>query len=221
MEESDEGERVMQGSGQEDEMQARRRTRRISAAGLCLLAIPLLRLAWPQALPAERLESGQQATRGNTSQVVISPQDSPSETARQQARRWYLRARVAVKQELDAIAEWDPDSLIGSAAGVYRRQLMAQNIDLQRARIAALKAAELARTLDETYRATRLLACIECELGHHRAELQHAQRLMTLAPRNIDSLLALQRAIQCNRPPVLEQQPQSALNAYPDDPHLR
>jgi hypothetical protein len=93
------------------------------------------------------------------------------------------------------------------------QSLLARDRDgnLRRARDAARRAVALAQTPVEEYRAATLLAIIECELGHHRAELQQARRLVNLEPRNRNSLLAMRRAAECNGMAAVAQQSAAAL----------
>ncbi len=82
---------------------------------------------------------------------------------------------------------------------------------LRRAQTAAQRAAELAATREDEYRVTALRALLECDTGHHEAELRHARQLITLAPRKELSLLWLRRAARCNRLKALERQTHAAL----------
>jgi hypothetical protein len=50
------------------------------------------------------------------------------------------------------------------------------------------------------------LALIECNRGHHEAELRAARRLMALGPTNELSLYWLRRAARCNHLQAIEQQ---------------
>jgi hypothetical protein len=52
----------------------------------------------------------------------------------------YLRAGLASKRQLDAMGEWDPDALNGSAPEQYRRALMARARALGLAETAAREA---------------------------------------------------------------------------------
>jgi hypothetical protein len=74
---------------------------------------------------------------------------------------------------------------------------------LLRARTAALRAADTARTPRERCRAAVLLAGIEHERGDHDRELQQARALVALQPRSDFSLLTLRRAALCNDRPSL------------------
>jgi hypothetical protein len=80
----------------------------------------------------------------------------------------------------------------------------------------AQMAAALARTPEESYQATVLLARLECDAGDHRAELEQAQGLMALAPRRRVSLMVLWRAARCNGLVSVERQADLALQTLVD-----
>jgi hypothetical protein len=105
-----------------------------------------------------------------------------------------------VNREREALEAWDPEALAGASQEPWRRQTMARDRtgNLRRALVHARAAATLARTAEESYRATQLLALLEHEAGHHEGELQQAQILMALAPRNPVSVAYLRRAMRCN-----------------------
>jgi hypothetical protein len=117
--------------------------------------------------------------------------------ALQQARRLWGQAQTVIKPELDAQAA-DPYST--DPEGGRRQRLTAQDRGgyLRRAEEAARRAVVLAKSPQETYEATLWLALLECDRGHHRAELQHTRRLVVLQPRNPASWGALRRAAECN-----------------------
>jgi hypothetical protein len=133
------------------------------------------------------------------------------ETTLRQAQGLIFRARLAAKRDLEKLQEWDPDGIDGRTADRYRQDLMARNPDTALARGEARRALALADSLKQCCRAVRLLAHIECDSGHHRAELQQARRLMVLAPREARSLMLLQHAAHCNGLKALEQQSERAL----------
>jgi hypothetical protein len=112
----------------------------------------------------------------------------------------WIRAQQAVARELEVRLETEPDGVIGHSTDAYRRGRAALDGGghLQRARAAADRAAALARTTAEAYGAAQLLARIECDAGHHGAELHYARRLMALGPGRRESLEALKHAAVCN-----------------------
>jgi hypothetical protein len=111
-----------------------------------------------------------------------------------QARQSYLRARIITKGQLEALEEWDPDSIRGSTPEIYRKSLIARTREIGLAEAAAHEAARRAKTKDEVYRAARLLAQIERDLGNHRAEMEQAKKLVALQPHSLEALLMLERA---------------------------
>jgi hypothetical protein len=131
---------------------------------------------------------------------------SPSEQALWEAVKWRMRAQDTVIAERETLME-----SLGPAFSEHvdddrwRREQMAQDRHglLRRARALASRAAALARSSQEEYRAARLLAHLECELGQHRAELRQARKLRALAPFRAEAASALAQALQCNGfPPV-------------------
>jgi hypothetical protein len=92
---------------------------------------------------------------------------------------------------------------------------------LHRSWRAAKRAAALARTPDETYRAIQLLACTEYDLGLHREELAHARLLVALQPHNPGSLLILERAADCNNLESLAKQAGAKAAAWEKMPALQ
>jgi len=170
-------------------MQASRSTRIVGAVGLCLLTVPLVR----QSL--RPLSSPSASAPG-----VAPPPRSPSEAARRTARRCWVRAQVAVNRQREALEAWDPAAADNVDQEAWRRQSMALDPggDLRRAVEAARRAAALARTPEETYAAALLLTRLECDAGHHAAELERARRLLALRPHDWLSLLVLRRAAVCN-----------------------
>ena len=68
---------------------------------------------------------------------------------------------------------------------------------LAQSREDALRAAGLARCEADTARAEELLALIEHERGAHRAELEHARRLVALPPGREHGRPLLRRALRC------------------------
>lgn len=167
-----------------------RRVQVTGALGVCVMGAPLLQLLWNRTPVAPSLP---------TDRAAPTPRSAADRTLRE-ARTWRVRAQFSVNQKRDVLEAWDPRGTAGLEPEEWRRQLMASDGsgDLRRARMAALRGAALARTPDEAYRAAALLARIECDAGHHDAELWQARRLMALAPRNPLSLMWLRHAAQCN-----------------------
>jgi hypothetical protein len=130
--------------------------------------------------------------------TALSQPLTPFQTSFARAQQWYLRAQVITRQQLEALEEWDGAALRGSAAEIYRRSLIARTRETGLAEAAAREATGRAETNEESYRASRLLVYIECDLGHPQAELEQAKKLMALQPHNPEALLLLQRAAECN-----------------------
>jgi hypothetical protein len=157
-------------------------------------------------------------------QVVVrkvrhAPPGNPSEAALREACWSWTRAQRAATAELDLYESWDQRSLDGpdgSERERWRRLAMSRDPsgELRRARAAALHAEKLAQTAGDTYEAAMLLSRIECDLGHHPAELQQARILMRLAPRRRESLAILQRAAERNGLTALSQQAWRALSGW-------
>ena len=175
-------------------VQAMRRGPLTGVLGLCLLGIPLMRLA------ATRIPVSPFPLRSTL--ITLGSPHTPSEAARRAGWHCWCQARLAVNREREALEAWDPEALAGESQEPWRRQTMARDRtgNLHRAVAHARAAATLARTAEESYRAAQLLALLEHEAGHHQAELQQAQVLMALARRNPVSRAYLQRAVQCNWP---------------------
>jgi hypothetical protein len=114
-----------------------------------------------------------------------------------------------VGRRLEALEVWDPAA--GERGGLREYEdwqaQMAQDPEksLHRAEAAAQEALALARSPAEAYRANEALALIECNRGHHAAELRAARRLMALDPQNERSLYWLRRAARCNGLRLVEQ----------------
>jgi hypothetical protein len=129
------------------------------------------------------------------------PAPTPFAASFTQAQREYFHAQVIAKRQLEALEEWDSDALRGSAPEIYRRALIARTWEIGQAEAAAREAVGRAQTTDERYRATRLLAHIECDRGRHRAELALARTLAALRPHHPEPLLLLARAAaECGDP---------------------
>jgi hypothetical protein len=130
---------------------------------------------------------------------LIAPRRSGAfETALRQAWECRTRARLAANREREAMEAWDP-GVTAERAEPVRREQMVRDADgsLRRAHAQALEAVGLARTPSDQYRASWLLARIECDRGNHQAELRQAQRLVELAPHQERSREALEHALAC------------------------
>jgi hypothetical protein len=126
---------------------------------------------------------------------------SSSEQALREAAKWRMSAEATVIEERETLIErMGPTFSEHINNDQWRRELMArdQNGDLRRALAMARRAAELARTPQETHRATLLLRALECEAGHHREELKQARRLVAMGPAREDAAAALEHARKCN-----------------------
>jgi hypothetical protein len=171
-----------------------RATRSVSltAAGLgiCLLGIPLLRLLWQRPQQAQRPP--------HTARVSPTRPATPSEAALREAKRRWNQAQMAIKPELEAMAEANP--LAGTEAARWRQSLMARDAGghLQQAQQAASRALAQAGTPEAKYEATLWLALIQCDRGRHAQELRQVRRLVDLRPGSTTSLGALRRAARCN-----------------------
>lgn len=168
---------------------------RISMNGallLCLFLSLLLQwLAWKQPIaptPTTRVFS------------LAAPANSPCGAALQQAWRWKTRARMAMIEAREKLDAWDPQAMTEDM-DAWRQQWQAAdpNGDLHRAREWARRAAILARTKRDRYRAAALLARIECELGYHQSELQYAKIQAALEPNKIETIDAMHHAMFCNK----------------------
>jgi hypothetical protein len=191
--------------------------------GLCLLSVPVLRLAY--------LRSRASSPPGATFLMPLPPRSTPADRALREAQEWRLQAMWVADQEREAQEACDPDPITSvDREAERRRRLIARDRCgyLGRARSAAQQAAALARTPAETYRAAALLARLECYTGHHQEELRQARRLVTLAPWNPRSWMALRRAARCNGLGTLARRADAQMSAlaepvvirYPD-PSLR
>jgi hypothetical protein len=176
-----------------------------AVAGLVALSGSLVRLSQQVgARPGEPVATLSSATPPRRAAL------SPSAAALRTARWWRQRAVEQVGRRLEAVEMWDPKARQrpGLLAWEDWQAQMAQDPDgsLHRAGAAVQEAIALARSPAETYRATEVLALIECNRGRHEAELRAARRLVALEPQNEQSLLWLRRAARCNRLRLLEQQ---------------
>jgi hypothetical protein len=126
-------------------------------------------------------------------------------------------AQQAAARELELSPEAGPDSVIWHLTDAHRQYLMRVDRSgaLGRARWAARRAAVLARTPSEQWRAAELLAGLECDTGNHRAELRYARQLIALQPQQRASWEALKHAAVCNGEFWLVQQADETLEGLP------
>jgi hypothetical protein len=181
--------------------------------GLCLLSLPLAYFVRTQP---------QEPPHPTTAPVPPRrPLHSRSKEALRAAWWLWMQAHQAANGELEAIEEAEPAPFTAASREQCRRALIARDRsgDLHRARATAERALVLAQTPTETYEATVLRALLECELGHHRAELKHVRTLMMLAQRNPVSLMYLRRAALCNGLEPLAQWATRRLKAVTAVPH--
>jgi hypothetical protein len=198
-------------------MRAIKRIRAGGVLGLSLLSLPLLRLT---SSPPTSSEPAAPPPPARRHRLCSSLSRSPFERGLWEARSWRFRAQLTVNQKRYELEAWDPVAIEGMDQDQCRRQLMAADPDgyLRRARAQARLTAALARTPDEVYQATELLASIDCDGGFHEAELQHAWKLMALDPYEPLSLLVLRKATACNRQEALERWAEAALDELPTRP---
>ena len=160
----------------------------IGTLGAFVVCLPLL---WPRpaALPQPK---------------TFSPAPSPrsaAEVALRRALAFRTRAKIAVSELRSGLEAWDPTGSAAIDAEAWRLQQLALDRDgnLRQAQRWTLRAARLARTRGDAYQAAELQVLLDHETGHHQAEFQDAQRLITLAPGSARARMVLQRAEQCYR----------------------
>jgi hypothetical protein len=170
-------------------MTTTRRAQITSAILLCLVVVPLFRLACALIglLPAPMPE-------------VLSPPPrsrTPYETAWQTARWHWMLCQEAACRQLERLEPWDPAMAEPINVEIWRRQFLARDTSgyLRRARKAAVQAQVLARTPHQAYRATLMRLRIERDAGHPPAELRQAHRLVALAPEDQNARWLLQAAL--------------------------
>jgi hypothetical protein len=183
--------------------------------GLCLLILPPV---W--------LVSGRSTTLRPLYPVgLVIPTSKRSSSAEARGAAWqgWLRAQATMSRECEALEAWDPQVSMAVGDAALRRQLLAadRSGDLCWAHMQAQTAAALARTPEETYQATVLLARIKCDAGEHEAEMEQARRLMALAPRRRASVMVLWRAARCNGLASVERQADLALQTLGDAAPMR
>lgn len=126
--------------------------------------------------------------------TLLSASQTPFEASFAQAQAWYLRAEVRATQQLEALEEWDPDGMRGSAPEIYRRRVIARTAEIVRAEAAARDALCQARTQEERYHAVRLLVHLERDMGRVLAEREAARKLLSLRPQATEAALLLEQA---------------------------
>jgi hypothetical protein len=171
-------------------MQEMRWAHATGVIGLCLLGIPLLRLAEPRTpMPMSSAPT----------LLSVRPPRTPADRAVREAERDWWHAQMAVSRELEILEQWDPHALVGRGGEVWRVQQMDRDVhgDLRQALAAVHRAAGLARTPSEASRVAELSVILEHDSGHHEAELRQAQALVALWPRNAAAQSVLRKAILC------------------------
>lgn len=130
--------------------------------------------------------------------VAPPPAGASFEAIVQQAWKCRTRARLAAIRQMEALEEWDPGLAAGGSEWL-RRELMARDADgdLRQSHALARQALERAHSAQEHGRAVALLARIECDRGHHAAELRWARLLMALAPEEERAQQTLRHAQVC------------------------
>jgi hypothetical protein len=164
----------------------------LGALGACLLTILMIRLMFTRTAVTPLTHTAMRRRP--------PPGATPSGRAVWDAQGWCLQAFLIADAEREAQEAADPDPLTSvEREPSRRRRLIAEDGRgyLARARIAARRAAALARTPGEAARAAALQARLECYAGHHEAELEQARRLVALAPRDPAAWMALRRAGRC------------------------
>lgn len=188
------------------------RVRITGAAGLCLLCVPFAQGPGPGPTPSPISPS-----------AVLLPRRAAPGTPFEQAlgeARWFRRQAILAEAREPAFREAGTlaaETEVDPAPG--ERRLMARDGSgcRRRAQQAVERAAALAQSPGERYRAAALRAYLECEAGHPRAELRQAQTLMALAPRREESLVILRRAAMCNHLPLLARRATAALRVLADE----
>jgi hypothetical protein len=178
------------------------------AVGLLLLAVALCRLLYVQ--------PGVSSVTRTAMRRPLPRRATPSMRALWEAQQWRLQAFLAADDGRKAEEASDPDPIPGGDREAGRRRRLIVRDDrgyLARARSAARQALTLARTPTELIRATALLARLECNAGHHAAELEQARRLVALAPRKPLAWMALRRAARCNGLEALTKQADTKMEA--------
>jgi tetratricopeptide (TPR) repeat protein len=166
-----------------------RLARVVGTLGLCLLAILLLRPAWPRF----------RSSPPRSGPPVPLPR-TPAAAARRAALRYWARAQQDVNRQRYALEAWDPAADGDLDPETLRLQLLAvdRTGDLRRALKAGEQAAVLARTPEDKYASALLLAGLESAAGHPAAALAQARKVTALRPHDSLSLLLLWQAERCD-----------------------
>jgi hypothetical protein len=174
------------------------RGRAIGGAALCLLSMPLVRLLWVS--PPDPPDTVQPRR--------VSAARSPAEAALGQARRFWTQAKIAANEERDALIAWDPRGTTGIDREAWRLGLISGDRGgfLRKARAAVQKAAALARTPDDAWRAAEMRVLVEYGAGDSVEGLRQARILVTLRPRSPRSWMVLRvAALRAERAPLVQQ----------------
>jgi hypothetical protein len=153
----------------------------VTGIGLGFLVLPMLPLLW-RAGPTTARQAPPFVTRGSRARAS---RQGPADQALREAVVWEIRARQTAHEGDEALSDTGQEPLLGAGGATYRRRLAddagargpapvaapAVNLRgvktllsrLRRARRAALRAAQLARTPDEARRAAELMARLEGE----------------------------------------------------------
>jgi hypothetical protein len=173
------------------------RGQQLRVLGLCLLGVPLLRLGFPLGQRgAHSAAPGQGLAWVGT---PVPQRRTGCDAVLWEARGWRRLAIQEVNRERERLDAWDPEAMAEIDQEAWRLQRMALDPSghLRRSVVVARRAAALARTPAEQYRAAEHISRIAHEVGDHREELRQARRLMKLAPQNRISQLLLRRALRC------------------------
>src|SRR5205807_619912 len=150
-------------------------------------------------------------------EIPLAPAHSPSGQALREARTEWICAQLVAARELERSPESGPEGVVWHLTDARRQYLMRLDRSgaLGRARVAARRAAVLARTPSERWHAAELLARLECDAGHHQAELRYARQLIALRPQQRASWETLKHAAVCNGDFWLVQQADETLEGLP------
>lgn len=182
-----------------------RRTRATGMVGACLLMTTLL---WGHG--HRRQPFSPRVLRFSSAPKARSLSDEALEAAQQ----WRVRAEREALAPHDRQEPWEPQAP-GRLGGVQTEAgRLSTTSDpsnaLRQALAQARRAAAVAQTPDETFRAALLLSRLECDAGDHEVELQTARRLVALRPQAGTAQLALQHAAVCNGLDALARQAETA-----------
>jgi hypothetical protein len=146
----------------------------VTGIGLGFLVLPMLPLLW-RAGPTTARQAPPFVTRGSRARAS---RQGAADQALREAVVWEIRARQTAHEGDEAPSGTGQEPLMGAGGATYRRRLADDaGGDLRRARRAALRAAQLARSPDEARRAAELLARLEGEAApRSRGVLRRAPR---------------------------------------------